>query len=165
MIVAPSPHAVRAAKFLKTKYRLFFSIVGHIRWHQAHLAMNYLCRVANFTHGALHSEENISVTLYFLSSLPDRTVSLSGMPLNKQLQNHCSCKEIKRRKKKELFARLPHINRVRLGSVRSSRLPFKMHCVRSSLHAPTGEKPRQKRKKVIVFKRKLTLKFADIQKF
>jgi len=42
---------------------------------------------------------------------------------------------------KWLSAHLPHIKCVRLGSVRLSHLPFKMHYVRSSLHAffaPTG---------------------------
>jgi len=39
-----------------------------------------------------------------------------------------------------LFVRLPHLKCIRLGSVRSSHLPFKMHYARSSLHvfAPTG---------------------------
>jgi len=42
---------------------------------------------------------------------------------------------------KWLFAHLPHIKCIKLGSVRSSHLPFKMHYVRSSLHvfSPTGE--------------------------
>jgi len=45
------------------------------------------------------------------------------------------------KKTKWLFARLPHIKCIRLGSVRSSLLPLKMHYVRSSLHvfAPTAE--------------------------
>jgi len=40
-----------------------------------------------------------------------------------------------------LFAHQPHIKCIRLGSVRSSHLPCKMHYVRSSLHviSPTGE--------------------------
>jgi len=42
---------------------------------------------------------------------------------------------------KWLFARLSHMKCIRLGSMRSSHLTFKMHYVRSSLHvfAPTGE--------------------------
>jgi len=45
---------------------------------------------------------------------------------------------------KWLFTHLPHVRCIRLGSVRSSHLPFKMHYVRSSLHvsAPTSEKPK-----------------------
>ena len=41
---------------------------------------------------------------------------------------------------KWLFAHLAHMKCIRLSSVRSSHLPFKMHYVRSSLHvfAPTG---------------------------
>jgi len=36
--------------------------------------------------------------------------------------------------RKWLFAHQPHIKCIRLGSVRSSHLPFKMHYVRLSLH-------------------------------
>jgi len=39
-----------------------------------------------------------------------------------------------------LFAHLPHIKCIRLGSVRSNRLPFKMHYVCSSLHICADER-------------------------
>ena len=51
---------------------------------------------------------------------------------------------VKKKKKKKRSGNSPtstHIKCIRLGSVRSSHLPFKMNYVRSSLHvfAPTGE--------------------------
>ena len=55
-----------------------------------------------------------------------------------------------------LFARMPHTKCIRLGSVRSSYLPFKMHYERSSLHvfAPTGENTWRKYKSPRAFKPK-----------
>jgi len=66
----------------------------------------------------------------------DRYVSVREEGKKKTLQR----KKKTKKKTRWLFARLPHIKCIRLGSMRSSHHPFKMHYVRSShVFAPTGE--------------------------